>query len=385
VTGGMEQTRAADISEARSHTELAAWIYGASEALSVLSRRGPADRRYAIVHATGLLARHTEPADWCRTRLPVPAAASAKTADSATAVRLQVGSPAVLQLARTAMTLYCSTLPAAERPHLWAGLVSFFAGAVPQADPLLRRSQTAALFARMQLNDVPQEVIDGLLRDYEWRLETYGRDAYLTSLARTNLSIAYCQRATGTDLAEATRFCREEIDIRTRRFGARHPFTLVARNRLAHGLLTQAEGTHDRDERRALARQAYAEADQARAARDEQYGITSSSATLSRRHQGHALLLLGSPGDLKRARACLQYALAFETAHNDNTEWRGSGETHLLLTRVCLALGDHPAALDHAQNARRLLAADAPDGSHHREAVALLEELTRHSQPERHR
>lgn len=378
MTGGANRARVARANEARSRAELAAWMYGASEALHVLSRRGPADRLRAAEHAVSLLIRHAEPADWRRAGLPVPAAT---TDPAATAGAIQVSTPAALDLARTAMTLYCSTLPAVERPRMWARLVSFFAEVAPSAEPLLHRSQTAVLFGRMQVNDVPDEVVDGLLRDYEWRRDTYGRDAYLTSLARTNLSIAYSQRGTTTDLTEAARLCREEIGIRTRRYGPQHPFTLVARNRLAFCLLAQAEMTHDSHERRALAGQAYTEAGRARAARDRQYGLTSSSATLSRRYQGYALLLLGGPDDLKRARACLRYALAFETARNDNTEWQGSGETHLLLARVCLALGDHPAALDHAHNARRLLASDAPTGSRYREATALLEELrSTHSQ-----
>ncbi|HET9895676.1 MAG TPA: hypothetical protein VFQ44_12175 [Streptosporangiaceae bacterium] len=386
MNGDADRTQATGppASEVRSRAELAAWMHGASEALHALSRRGPADRLRAADHAISLLIRHAEPTDWHRAGLPVLAAGPVAAADAAPmAGTVQVSAVGVLHLVRTTMTLYCSALPAVERPGRWARLVRFLAGVVPAADPLLRRSLTTVLFGRMQVGDVSQEIVDGLLRDYDWRRDAYGRDAYLTSLARTNLSIAYCQRSTGTDLAEATRYCREELDARARRYGPRHPFTLVARNRLAQCLLTQAEMTHDEQEQRALAGQAYAEASRARAARDQQYGVTSSSATLSRRYQGHALLLLGSPGDLKRAHACLRYALAFESARNDNAEWQGSGETHLLLARVCVALGDHSAALDHAQEATRLLGSDAPAGSLHREAVALLEELSSTHRPER--
>jgi tetratricopeptide (TPR) repeat protein len=105
------------------------------------------------------------------------------------------------------------------------------------------------------------------------------------------------------------------------------------------------------------------------------YGAISANATLSRRHQGHALLLLGDTDALNRALACLRYVLDFETARNDDAEWRGSGQTHLLLARAYLALGDNASALCHARHAHRLLVADAPGGTPCRDAAILLHKL----------
>ncbi len=380
MTAGAARSPASGAGRRRSRAESAAWMRGAAEAFGVLSRRGTADRLRAAGHAIDLLIRAVEPADWHRAGLGVlPARAPASPADG-----VPVGDPVVLHLARTAMTLRCSTLPTAERPRQWVRLAGFFAQVVPSADPLLhpllhrqlRRLEATVLFNRMETGAGLQEVVEGLSRSYEWHRDTYGRHAYLTSLARTNLAIAYRMRAAGTDLADADGFCREEITIRTSRYGPEHPFTLVARSLLARNLLAQAEAAGGQRERHDLARQAYAEADRVRAARDRLYGVTSSGATLSRRLQGHALLLLGEPTDLNRARACLRYVLAFETSRNGNTEWRGSGRTHLLLARACLALGDRSAALDHARNAWRLLAADAPAGPSCREAAALLRNLS---------
>ena len=354
--------------------EPAAWLHGAAEALHVLSRRGPADRLRAAEHAIDLLIQHAAPADWSHAGLLAQATPSGSTGD-----RVPASDPAVLRMARTAMSLRCSGdpgVPGVERIRMWAQMADFFAAIVPSAEPLLRRMQATVLYQRMEVGEVSQEVIDGLFNSYKWHRDTYGNEAYLTSLTRTNLAQAYRRRATGTDLTDAEELFREEIETRTRLYGSEHPFALVARNLLARCLLAQAEAADDGKERRALALQAYDEADSVRAVRDLIYGATSANAVLSRRLQAHALLLLGDSDDLNRARARLQYVLAFETARNDNSEWRGSGQTQLLLARVCLALGEHSAALDHARSAQRLLAVDAPAGVSCRKAADLVRQLS---------
>jgi DNA-directed RNA polymerase specialized sigma24 family protein len=362
---------AATRADAARQREALARMHGAAQALSTLSRRGPGSRLRAAEYAADLLGLYLD-ADWRGLLLP----ASSNPATAAGAVRaggqVKVSDPAVLHLAIEAMRLRCSTLHAAERPERWAGLADFFATVLPNTAPPLRVLAATVLFSRSHADDVRQEVIDGLLADYEWRRDTYGPDAYLTSIARTNLANAYRTRGAGTDLADASEFCRQEISARARRYGPEHPFTLVACNMLARCLLAQAEVAGDEQERRTLARQAYDEADRARATRDQLYGVTAANSTLSRRYQGHALLLLG---DLQRARSSLHYALAFETARNDNAEWRGSGATHLLLARASLGLGDRAAALQHAATAHRLLAADNPAAAACRAAYTLLEQL----------
>ena len=361
------------------HAGSAAWIHGASEALQVLSGRGPADRMHAAEYATDLLIRcveDVEPAQWRRAGLPVRADVSAEVQGG-----VRASDPAVLHLARTAMSLSSSNLRAVQRPSRWARLADFFdqivgAQSAPSAHVLLRRLHAMVLCVRLQVGDAACDVIDGLLSVYELHSAMYGRNSYLTSLARTDVAAAYRQRARGADLSNAVRLCQEEVGARTRRYGPDHPFTMVACNLLARCLLSQAEGAVDQNERRRLAQEAYAEADRTRSIRDQLYGITSSNSVLCRRYQAHALLLLGEPADLKAARACLQYALAFETAHNDNAEWPASGQTHWLLARVCLALDDRDAALEHATTAHRLLAAHNPAEPTYREAAALLQKLS---------
>jgi hypothetical protein len=346
-------------------------MHGAAQALGVLSRRGPASRLRAAEYAADLLVRHVE-ADWRGLLLPASSNPATAARPDRAGVLVNESEPAVVHLAIEAMRLRCSTLHAARRPEMWASLAGFFGEILPETDPLLRLMAATVLFSRIHANDVRQEVIDGLLSDYEWRRDTYGPDAYLTSIARTNLATAYRTRGAGADLVTATELCRQEVSARARRYGAGHPFTLVARNMAARCLLAQAESAADQQERRTLAQQAYDEADRARVARDQLYGVTSANSTLSRRYQGHALLLLG---DLERARSCLHYALAFETARNDNVEWRGSGLTHLLLARVSIAMGDRAGALEHAASAHRLLAADNPASAACRQASTLLQQL----------
>jgi hypothetical protein len=351
----------------RDHAEAAAWLHGATEALGVLIRRSPAERQRASRYAAELLIREVEPADWGRAGLPAAARLPAGREGG-----VPVYHRAVIHLAWTAMSLHCSGLGAVQRASLWARLADFFAQIVPPGDPWLGRLRERALSVRADAEDVPDAVIEGLFRAYERHRDTDGGDAYLTSLARANLATGYCQRGTGRDLTEAVTLCRQEVRARTDRYGADHPVTLVARSLLTRCLLAQAEATEDQGERLRLARQALDDTDRVRAARDRLFGAVAHSATLSRRYQGHALLLLG---DLERARACLQYTLSFETVRNGNREWHGSGQAHLLLARVQRALGDRQAALDHARQACRLLAADVPAGPSHRAAGTLLQEL----------
>jgi tetratricopeptide (TPR) repeat protein len=361
----MAHTPSVNQGRERETAEAAARLHGMAEALSVLQRRGPAERQRAAEYAAELLAREVQPADWRRAGLP--SSAPAGKTDG-----VPVNHQAILHLARTAMSLRCSGLPAVQRADLWARLAAFFAQIVPPGDPQFGRLREKALNARINAEDASLDVVDKLLGAYQRHARTEGCDAYLAGLARANLAIAYCQRGAGTDLDEAVRLCRQEIQARIDRYGADHSITLVARSLLVRCLLAQAEVTEDRGGRLRLAREAFDDADRVRAAGDRLFGVLSVTATLSRRYEGHALFLLG---DMERARACLQYALAFDTARNGNREWLGSGHTHLLLARVHRALGDWQAALTHAKNACRLLAADTPGGLSRRAAEALLREL----------
>jgi ATP/maltotriose-dependent transcriptional regulator MalT len=73
----------------------------------------------------------------------------------------------------------------------------------------------------------------------------------------------------------------------------------------------------------------------------------------------HALLLLG---DLDRARAGLEHVLTFDAARDGHKDLYAIGQTHLLLARVHAAQGDRSQALAHAEQARRILSAQVPNG-----------------------
>ena len=332
--------------------ETAGRLRGAAETLSVLKNRGPAEQRRASRYAVALLIREVTPEDWTSAGLPRPGGPSPRPMPS-----VPVSHHSVLRLAQAAMQLHCAGLRLAERPQRWARLVNFFARRVPAADPQLGRLTEHALNARVDAGDLSSEVVDGLAAAVERHRAADGEDAYLTGLARANLAIAYRQRGTGTDLAKSAALIMAEALARSVRYGPTHPVTLVARSLWTRSLLAQADTTQDQVTRLDLARQALQEIDEVRAARDRLFGVTSRMATRSRRYEGHALLLLGQ---FERAAACLEYTLAFETARNDNKEWGGSGETHLLLARVYVALANLEEAEEHARDAYRLMSDPIP-------------------------
>jgi hypothetical protein len=271
------------------------------------------------------------------------------------------------------MRLQCASLGVAERAQRWERLHAFFAARLSAADPQLTRIREYLLNAKVAAGDVSSPVIEGLQEALEHHARTDGRDAYLTGLARANLADAYQQRAEGSDVTEAISLTRAEARARSDRYGPAHPVTLVARSLHVLALLQQAELTADDDERQRLAAQSLAENDDIRANRDRLFGATALNSIRARKREGHALLLLG--GDLGRARACLQYALAFETARNNNVPWRGSGTTYLLLARVCAASGDEQEALRHVVTACRLLSGYSPTGPSYRKAMELRSRL----------
>jgi hypothetical protein len=219
---------------------------------------------------------------------------------------------------------------------------------------------------------VESATVETLLRTLEeYRLEA-GEDAYLTGSARTNLARAYRLRGAGPDLADAADLAAQEVRFRTAALGPEHPATLGARSLHVGCLLVQAETADDAASRERLARVALNEVNEVRVVRDQMFGITSRSATISRLHEARALLLLG---ELDGARRCLDSVLAFETAHNDFRAWRGSGETCLLLARVHLALRHRNQAKKFADRAASLTSRYMPGAPLDREASALVREL----------
>jgi tetratricopeptide (TPR) repeat protein len=278
----------------------------------------------------------------------------------------------VLLLARCALRLHCAELPAADRPAHWGRLADFFARHLPAAaDELIRLRQTV-INARLDADDASPEVISALSEAIDYCRGVHGEDAYLTGIARANLSTAYRQRGTGTDLAESTALAEREKASRTARYGPDHPVTLVARSLLALSLLVQAEAAGDPDERHLLASRALAENTEVRVARDRIYGVPSAPAAVTRRYEARALLLLGDPD---KARACLEYTAALERARGDGSQSHGHGQTHYHLSRVCRALGRHDEAREHAEQAGRIFSLSSPRGSELRATAALMEEL----------
>lgn len=353
--------------EERATAEAAARLRGAAEALGALRSRRPQGKQKACQYAVALLAGWAGPADWRAAGFSAPPETTAGSQPP-----VPVGHAATLRLAFIAMLLDCENRRLVECPQRWSRLVDFFAPYVDADDGQLGRLHEHALNASVDAGELSASVVRGLLSALEWHRQRDGDDAYLTGLARANLAVAYRHRGEGTDLADAAALTAKEARARTERYGHSHPVTLVARSLHVRSLLCQAEIAHDEELRLDFAQRAFEEITAVRTARDRLFGVTSLAAIRSRRYEGHALLLLGEP---ERARSCLDYALAFETARNGNTEWPGSGRTHLLLARVYEALGDVPMALSHARDARRLLSEDAPAGTSLRGTQRLLDQL----------
>jgi tetratricopeptide (TPR) repeat protein len=359
---------------AYEQAEAAARLRGAVEALGVLQGRPMTARHGVGRYAMALLAGHVSQADWNSAGLP------ALPVVPGPGERLvPVSHPAVVRLARTAMQFYCASVRIADRPAQWARLVKFFARCLPASDPELARLRLRVCTERVDAGDTSDDVIGELRAALDHRREAAGEHGYLTGLARANLSVAYRQRGTGADLAEATRLAGQEARARTARYGPDHPVTLVARSLLTRSLLVQAETADDPADRRRFARDALAEITGVRVARDRMYGVTAPNATRSRRYEARALLLLG---ELDRARACLEHTLTFERIHNGGKDHFETGQTHLVLARVYAALGNRDRALEHARRARRILSAHNPGSTSSIHAAALVTELGRPARPE---
>jgi len=346
---------------------VAARLRAATEALSVLQDRAPQEQHYASRFAMGLLSAHVDPADWSSAGLPIDPAPPPQGDHL-----VPVSHAAVLCLAHCAMQLYAVELRVADRPAHWARLARFFARRLPMPTRELVRLHERALNARVDAGDTSGEVVSNLLAAFDYHRVADGEDAYLTGLARANLSLAYQQRHLGKDMAIATTLAEEEARARTARYGSRHPVTLVARSLYALSLIVQAEAETDKTELRALAGRALAEITEVRTVRDRLFGVTSPVATRSRRYEARALILLG---ELDKARACLECTLIFEKARNGSREPQSCGQTHYQLGRVYQALGDQSEAREHAQRAQRILSDQNPGGHEARKAAALVSEL----------
>jgi hypothetical protein len=345
----------------------AARLRGAAEALSVLQGRPPAEQQRASRFAVGLLGAHVSPADWVGAGLPAPTNPARRGEHL-----VPPNDRAVLQMARYAMQLYATELRVADRPAHWARLAQFFEQHLPASADELIRLRATAVTVRVEADDTSPEVISALLHAVDYHREADGEDAYLTRLARASLLVAYRQRGTETDLANSTKLAEEETAARMARYGPDHPVTLVARSLFTLSLLVQAESTDDRADRRTLAGRALAENTEVRVARDRLYGVRSPNAAVSRRYEARALILLG---DLDKARACLEYTLAFEKARSKSRELQSHGQTHYHLSRVHCELGNREKALEHAEHARRIFSLHNPRGSALRKTAALIEEL----------
>ena len=277
-----------------------------------------------------------------------------------------------MRLARVALGLYHGELRVDARPLHWDKLVAFFARHLTDSEPEMVRLRERAASMHVDANDTSREVFAVLLDALDFHLETDGQDAYLTSIARANLSVAYQQRRTGTDLGNAAMLAEQEAKNRTARYGPDHPVTLVARSILTLSLLLQAEASDHEAERRDLGQRALAEITQVRAAHDRLFGVMSPNATKSRRYEAQALMLLGQ---LERARSCLEFTLTFEKTHNAGQETQSLGQTYYQLARVHRALGARAKAADHARRARQIFEAYNPTGHAASDVQRLLDEL----------
>ena len=356
----------------------AARLRGATQALNVLVCRSPADQQRASLFAMRLLGTAATPADWTEAGLPRPPRAAPSAGDGKPAsARLPVNHRAVVLLARAAMDLHSAGLRIGERPGHWERLARFFAARLPATAPELLRLRGRVLTARTEAGDTSPEVFDELRNVLERYRAAHGENAYRTSIAKTDLATAFRLRRAENDLAASAALAAEAAQTRAAAYGPEHPVTLMARSLVNHSMLLQAEISPD-EERHRLASQVLAEVTAVRAARDRLYGITAPDATLNRRHEARALLLLGQP---ERARRTLELALAGETARNGSHESQAIADTHQLLGKVHRALGDPGRALEHAREASRIFDLHDPDGRGARQARRLIAELTAGNKP----
>jgi hypothetical protein len=228
---------------------VAARLRGTAEALNVLQQRSPAERRSAARSAVSMLAANVTPANWAQAGLPAPTPTPTPEAGQSGGDLVPLNHPSTVLLARTALGLYCGELRVDDRPVHWDKLVAFFERYLPETAPELVRLRERAAGAHVAANDTSPQVFAVLLDALDFHLEADGHDAYLTSIARSNLSVAYRQRRTDADLGNATVLARDEVRTRTARYGADHPVTLVARSLLTLSLLLQAEASDDEAER----------------------------------------------------------------------------------------------------------------------------------------
>jgi tetratricopeptide (TPR) repeat protein len=358
---------------AEEQARTAARLRGATQALNVLLYRSPADQQRASLFALSLLSTEAAPTDWSEAGLPKPPRADSPAgADQQASTRLPVDHRAVVLLARTALDLYSAGLRISERPRHWERLARFFADRLPGTAPELLRLRGRVLTARTDAGDISPEVFDELTNAVERYRDLHGENAYRTSIAKTDLATAFRLRRAENDLAASAALAEEAAKTRAAAYGPDHPVTLMARSLVNHSLLLQAEISSD-EERPRLASQVLTKVTAVRAARDRLYGMTAPNATMNRRHEARALLLLGQP---EQARQVLELALACETAHNGRHEPQAMADTHQLLAKVHHDLGDPGQALKHAREASRIFDLHNPDGRGARLARRLIAELT---------
>jgi tetratricopeptide (TPR) repeat protein len=354
----------------------AARLRGATEALNVLGRRSPADQQRASLFAAGLLRDAITEADLRETGLPLPLPAvqpgqpgQERQADGS---RLPAGHPAVLLLARAAMVLHSAGLRICERPWHWDRLARFFNARLPASDPHRFRLHERALMSRVDAGDTSPGVIAALRNAVEFHRAAHGEDAYLTSIATTNLALAFRQRRGDGDQAASTALAEQAVRVRAASYGPEHPLTLEARSLVALCRLLQAEGSQE-EERHGIAGRVLAEVTAIRAARMRLFGSTAPDTARSRKHEALALLLLGEP---ERAGQALELTLAMEAAFGGADRAAAVADTRLLLAAVSRALGDTDKALEHAREANRIYGQQNPRGHGARRARHLVERLT---------
>jgi tetratricopeptide (TPR) repeat protein len=371
----------------------AARLRGATEALNVLGRRSPADQQRASLFAAGLLRDAITETDLRETGLPVPLPAvqqrqpgqqgqpgqqhqpgqqGASPPGQADGSRLPAGHPAVLLLARAAMVLHSAGLRICERPWHWDRLARFFDARLPASDPHRFRLHERALMSRVDAGDTSPAVIAALRNAVEFHRAAHGEDAYLTSIATTNLALAFRQRRGEGDQAASTALAEQAVRLRAASYGPEHPLTLEARSLVALCRLLQAEGSQE-EARHGIAGRVLAEVTAIRAARMRLYGSTAPDTARSRKHEALALLLLGEP---ERAGQALELTLAMEAVFGGADRAAAVADTRLLLAAVSRALGDKDKALEHAREANRIYCQQNPRGHGARRARHLVERLT---------
>jgi hypothetical protein len=246
----------------------------------------------------------------------------------------------------------------------------------------IRRLRARELVEAVFHKERPAEEVEQLRRIVEDDIDDYGSDAYRTSIDRMTLAAALRDRTDVDSIDEAVDMLDQEFEIRTRRYGEGHPFTLVASAERIVAYIYLGESARVAGDvacRNYWASKVFNDLDNLQEVRDRIFEPTSRVGVRARRHRARAHLLRDEHVEAERL---ARVAWAYEVAEGD-VDTGGLGRTLLALA---LALEGRRSAgtlesdgiselYAAAHDARDCLLRRRPNDRQALEAVALVARL----------